>query len=64
VKRFMRAHSFSYRMGAHTSQRPSAEVEGEAFDFMKFVRVIVSGGNCDRRFIINGLFFYEFKTNY
>jgi hypothetical protein len=34
VKRFMVAHSFSYRMGMHTSQRPPAEVEGEAFDFM------------------------------
>jgi len=53
VKCFMRAHSFSYRMGTHMSQQPPAEVEGEAFDFMKFVRVIVSGGNHDRRFIIN-----------
>jgi len=53
VKHFMRAHSFAYRMGTHTSQRPPAEVEGEVFDFMKFVRVIVSGGNRDRRFIIN-----------
>jgi len=53
VKRFMRAHSFSYRMGTHTSQRPPAAVEGEAFDFMKFVRVVVSRGNRDRRFIIN-----------
>jgi len=26
VKRFMHAHSFSYRMGTHTSQRPPAEV--------------------------------------
>jgi len=53
VKRFMCAHSFAYRMGTHTSQQPPAEVEGEAFDFMKFVRIIVSGGNRDRRFIIN-----------
>ncbi len=53
VRRFMRAHSFAYRMGTHTSQRPPAEVEGEASDFMRFVRVIVSGGNRDRRFIIN-----------
>ena len=29
VKRFMHAHSFSYRMGTHTSQRPPAEVESE-----------------------------------
>ncbi len=53
VKRFMRAHSFAYRMGTHTSQRPPAEVEGEASDFMRFVRVIVSGANRDRRFILN-----------
>jgi hypothetical protein len=53
VKRFLHAHSFSYQMGTHTSQRPPAEVEGEASDFMRFVRVIVSGGNRDRRFILN-----------
>jgi len=53
VKRFMRAHSFAYRMGTHMSQRPPAEVEGEASDFMQFVRVIVSGANRDRRFILN-----------
>jgi hypothetical protein len=53
VKRFMHAHSFSYRMGTHASQRPPAEVEGEAADFMRFMRGIVSGGNRDRRFIIN-----------
>jgi hypothetical protein len=40
-------------MGMHTLQRPPAEVEGEAFDFMRFVRVIVSGGNRDRHFIMN-----------
>jgi hypothetical protein len=53
VKRFMHAHSFSYRMGTHTSQRPPVEVESKAFDFMRFMRIIVSGGNRDRRFIIN-----------
>jgi hypothetical protein len=41
------------KMGMHTSQRPPAEVEGEASDFMRFVRVIVSGANRDRRFILN-----------
>jgi hypothetical protein len=40
-------------MGMHTLQRLPAEVESKAFDFMQFMRVIVSGGNCDRRFIIN-----------
>jgi hypothetical protein len=53
-------------MGTHTLQRVPAEVESEAFDFMRFMCVIVSGrGNCDRRFIINnaGLYFNEFNTN-
>ena len=40
-------------MGMHTLQQPLAEVEIEAFNFMQFVRVIVSGGNRDWRFIIN-----------
>ena len=53
VKRFLIAHLFSYRMGTHTSQPPPAEVESKAFDFMRFMRRIVSGGNCNRRFVIN-----------
>ena len=40
-------------MGTHTLQRPPAEVESEAIDFMRFMRVIASGGNRDRHFIIN-----------
>jgi hypothetical protein len=53
VKRFLIAHSFSYRMGMHTPQCPPAKVGSKAFNFMRFMRHIVSGGNCDRRFIIN-----------
>ena len=53
VKRFLIAHSFLYQMGTHTLQRPPVEVESEAFDFMRFMRLIVSGGNCNRRFVIN-----------
>jgi len=53
VKCFMHAHSFSYRMGTHMSQQPPAEVESKAFDFMRFMCVIVSGGNRDRHFILN-----------
>jgi hypothetical protein len=34
VRRFMYAHSFSYQMDTHTSQRLPAEVESKAFDFM------------------------------
>ena len=40
-------------MGTHTPQCPPAKVESKAFDFMQFMRLIVSGSNCDRRFIIN-----------
>ena len=40
-------------MGMHTSQRPPAEIEGEAFNFMWFMCRIVNGGNRDRRFVIN-----------
>ena len=53
VKRFLQAHSLSYRMGTHTSQRPPAEVEGEASDFMRYMRVIISGANRDQHFILN-----------
>ena len=53
VKRFMIAHLFSYRMETHTSQCPPAKTESEAFNFMRFMRRIVSGGNRDLRFTIN-----------
>ena len=53
VKRFMVSYLFSYRMGTHTLQCPPAEVEGKAFNFMQFMRRIVSGGNRNLCFIIN-----------
>ncbi len=53
VKRFLRAHSLVYRMGTHVAQRDPEEVRGEATDYMKSVRPIVAGKNCDRRFILN-----------
>ena len=53
VKHFLIAHLFLYRMGTHTSQRPPAKVENKAFNFMQFMRRIVSSGNRDRRFVIN-----------
>jgi hypothetical protein len=40
-------------MGMHTSQRPPSEIESKAFDFMRFMRCIVSGGNHDWPFVIN-----------
>ena len=53
VKCFLIAHSCAYQMGTHTSQRPLAEVESEAFDFMQFMRCIISGGNRNWCFVIN-----------
>ena len=40
-------------MDTHTSQRPPVKVKNKAFDFMQFMRLILSGSNCDWRFIIN-----------
>ncbi len=40
-------------MGTHTSQRPPAEVAGEAADYMVYMHRIVTGSNRDRRFILN-----------
>jgi hypothetical protein len=53
VKRFLIAHSFLYQMGTHTPQCPPAKVGSKAFNFMRFMRRIVSGGNHERRFVIN-----------
>ena len=35
VRRFLRAHSFVYRMGTHVAQRAPDEVQGEASDYMR-----------------------------
>jgi hypothetical protein len=53
VKRWLVAHSMRYQMGTHTSQRPPAEVTGEALDYMVYMRRVVVGSNRDRRFILN-----------
>jgi hypothetical protein len=53
VRRWIFAHSMSYRMGTHTSQRPPVEVANEATDYMVYMRQIVVGSNRDRRYILN-----------
>ena len=53
VKRLFVAHLFAYQMGTHTLQRPPAEVESKALNFMVFMRCTVFGANRDRRFVIN-----------
>jgi hypothetical protein len=37
VKRFVRTHSFVYRMGTHLSQRPPEDVSAEAKDYMRLI---------------------------
>ena len=53
VRRWICAHSMTYRMGTHTSQRPPAEVAGEAADYIAYMRRIVAGSNRHRHFILN-----------
>ncbi len=53
VKQFTIAHVMTYLMGMHTLQRPPAEVETEALDYMRCMRLIVLGSNRDRHFILN-----------
>jgi hypothetical protein len=40
-------------MGMHTLQRPPAEVESEALDFMRFMRQIILSSNRDQHYILN-----------
>jgi hypothetical protein len=53
VKRFVRTHSFVYRMGTHLSQRKPDEVEAEAKDYMRLIHPFLIGPHRDLRFIIN-----------
>jgi hypothetical protein len=53
VKRFVRAHSFVYRMGAHLSQCKPDEVEAEAKDYMRLICPFIIGPHRDRHFIMN-----------
>jgi hypothetical protein len=53
VKRFIRAHLFVYRMGAHESQRKPEEVQEEATDYMRLIRLFLIGNHHDPCFILN-----------
>jgi hypothetical protein len=53
VKRFVRAHSFVYRMGTHLSQRKPDKVEAEAKDYMRLIHPFLIGCHSDLHFIIN-----------
>ncbi len=53
VKHFVCAHSFVYRMGTHLSQCKPDEVEAEAKDYMRLIRLFLIGPHRDLHFIIN-----------
>jgi hypothetical protein len=53
VERFVRAHSFVYRMGTHLLQCKPDEVEADAKDYMRLIRPFLIGPHRDLRFIIN-----------
>jgi hypothetical protein len=42
-----------YRIGTHTLQRPPAKVANKALDYIVYMCCIVTGSNCNRRFILN-----------
>jgi hypothetical protein len=53
VKRFLCAHSIVYRMGTHESQRKPEEIQEEATDYMRLIRLFLIGNHRDPRFILN-----------
>jgi hypothetical protein len=53
VKRFIRAHSYVYRMGTHLSQCKPEEVLAEAKDYMPLIYPFLVGPHLNRRFIMN-----------
>ncbi len=53
VKCFVCTHSLVYRMGTHLSQRKPEEVEEEAKDYMRLIRLFLIGRHHDLRFVIN-----------
>jgi hypothetical protein len=53
VKRVMKRHSYTYRMGTHESQRPPEEVADEVRVWMDHTRPLVTGPHCNLRYVIN-----------
>ena len=53
LKRFMKRHSYTYRMGTHESQRPPEEVADEARVWMEHTRPLVTGPHRDPEYVIN-----------
>jgi hypothetical protein len=53
IKRFMKRHSYTYRMGTHESQRPPEEVANKARVWMDHTRPLVTGPHRDLRYVIN-----------
>ncbi len=53
IKCFVHAHLLVYQMGTHICQRKPEEVEAEASNFMRLIRLLLFGPHCDPRFILN-----------
>jgi hypothetical protein len=53
VSRWMTKHRLAHRMATHKAQRHPSEVEGEALDFLSYIRPILQERNRDPDFIIN-----------
>ena len=53
VRRFVKHHSLTYRMGTHESQRHPDEVKEEAQDFLSEMKKKVVGPHRDQGYIIN-----------
>lgn len=53
VRRWLKQHSFVYRMGTHVAQKHPSEMAKEATDFVEMMRPIVNAPNRHQDFIIN-----------
>ena len=53
ISRFMKKHRLVHRMATHKAQRHPSEVEGEALEFLAYVRPVVIESNRDPNFIYN-----------
>ncbi len=50
---FLAKKNLMHRIATHKAQCDTQEVEGEALDFLKYIRPCLEGGHCSPDFIIN-----------
>jgi len=53
ISRFMTKHRLVHRMATHKAQRHLSEVEGEALEFLDYIRPILKEPNRDLNYIMN-----------